>query len=58
MRLPNLGYTKSTLSVDEVKVPVWPATVTEQDLQRPNDKMVDLGFLKKPVDLTGVILTK
>ncbi|MCE4027558.1 MULTISPECIES: ABC transporter substrate-binding protein [unclassified Microbacterium] len=53
-----LAYTKSTLSVDQVKVPVWPATVTDEDLQRPDDKMVGLGFLKKPVDLTGVILTK
>ncbi len=53
-----LAYTKSTLTVDQVKVPVWPSAVTAEDLQRPDDKMVDLGFLKKPVDISGVIVTK
>ncbi|GAA4478033.1 ABC transporter substrate-binding protein [Microbacterium panaciterrae] len=53
-----LAYTKSTLTLDQVKVPVWPTTVAEEDLQRPDDKMVTLGFLTKPVDLTGVILSK
>ncbi|SFR68745.1 NitT/TauT family transport system substrate-binding protein [Microbacterium azadirachtae] len=53
-----LAYTKSKLTVAEVKVPVWPTAVAPEDLQRPDDKMVALGFLKKPVDLSGVILAK
>lgn len=50
-----LKYTGSKLTVDEVKVPVWPTAVKLEDLQRPNDKMVALGFLQKPVQLDGVI---
>lgn len=50
-----LKYTGSKLKVDEVKVPVWPTAVKLEDLQRPNDKMVALGFLQKPVQLDGVI---
>ncbi|MFK4731389.1 ABC transporter substrate-binding protein [Agromyces mediolanus] len=51
-----LDYTGSTLTLDEVKVPVWPAEVKPEDLERPNEKMVELGFLAKPVDLDGVIV--
>ncbi|PII83779.1 hypothetical protein BMH32_00510 [Leucobacter sp. OLJS4] len=50
-----LKYTGSKLTVDQVKVPVWPTEVKLEDLQRPNDKMVALGFLPKPVQLDGVI---
>lgn len=50
-----LAYTKSKLSVDQVKVPVWPTVVKPEDLQRPDDKMVQLGFLAQPVKLDGVI---
>ncbi|MDQ4214598.1 ABC transporter substrate-binding protein [Microbacterium sp. ASV81] len=53
-----LAYTKSTLTLDQVKVPFWPTVVAQEDLQRPDTKMVDLGFLPKPVDLTGVIVAK
>lgn len=52
-----LDYTKSTLTVDEVKVPVWPTVVNLEDLERPNEKMVKLGFLAEPVKLDGVILS-
>ncbi|UOQ61247.1 ABC transporter substrate-binding protein [Leucobacter rhizosphaerae] len=51
-----LDATESTLTVDEVKLPVWPAEVLPIDLERPNEKMVALGFLTAPVDLSGVIL--
>lgn len=53
-----LEYTGSKLTIDQVKVPVWPAEVRLEDLERPNQKMVKLGFLPKPVDLDGVILTE
>lgn len=52
-----LDYTGSTLTLDEVKVPVWPAEVKTEDLELPNEKMVELGFLQKPVELDGVIVT-
>lgn len=51
-----LDYTESKLKVDEVKLPVWPTEVTQENLELPNRKMVTLGFLQAPVDLTGVIL--
>ncbi|QBE49743.1 ABC transporter substrate-binding protein [Leucobacter triazinivorans] len=51
-----LDYTGSTLTVDQVKTPVWPLVVNPEDLERPNEKMVALGFLPQPVDLDGVIL--
>lgn len=51
-----LDATESTLTVDEVKLPVWPTEVLLADLERPNEKMVKLGFLAEPVDLTDVIL--
>jgi NitT/TauT family transport system substrate-binding protein len=41
-----------------VKVPVWPTVVNAEDLERPNEKMVSLGFLAQPVDLTGVIVSE
>lgn len=51
-----LDYTKSTLTLEDVKVPIWPTVVNFEDIDRPNQKMVKLGFLAKPVDLDGVIL--
>ena len=51
-----LDYTGSKLTLDQVKLPVWPAEVLLEDLDRPNQKMVKLGFLAAPVDLDGVIL--
>lgn len=51
-----LDYTESTLTVEDVKVPVWPTEVRTQDLEVPMNKMVKLGFLAQPVDLNGVIL--
>lgn len=50
-----LDYTESNLTVDDVKVPVWPTEVAQEDLERPNEKMVALGFLAEPVALDGVI---
>lgn len=52
-----LDYTESSLAIADVKVPVWPTEVKPQDLERPNEKMVNLGFLAQPVDLAGVIYT-
>jgi ABC-type nitrate/sulfonate/bicarbonate transport system substrate-binding protein len=52
-----LDYTGSSLTLEETKVPFWPAEVKPEDLERPNEKMVDLGFLAAPVDLDGVIVT-
>lgn len=51
-----LDYTESTLTVDDVKVPIWPTEVRTQDLEVPMNKMVKLGFLAQPVELDGVIL--
>ncbi|WP_090150215.1 ABC transporter substrate-binding protein [Leucobacter sp. L43] len=51
-----LDYTDSELSIDDVKTPIWPSEVLPEDLERPNEKMVQLGFLPTPVDLDGVIL--
>lgn len=50
-----LDYTGSTLTIDQVKTPIWPTEVKPEDLERPNEKMVALGFLPQPVDLDGVI---
>ncbi len=50
-----LDYTGSTLTIADVKVPVWPTVVRLEDLERPNEKMVALGFLAEPVNLDGVI---
>lgn len=50
-----LDYTGSTLTVADVKVPVWPTEVRPEDLERPSKKMVALGFLANPVNLDGVI---
>ena len=53
-----LDYTDSDLTVEDVKVPIWPTVVNPEDLERPNEKMVALGFLPKPVALDGVILSE
>ena len=53
-----LDYTDSKLSVEDVKVPIWPTVVLPEDLERPNEKMVRLGFLPKAVDLDGVIISE
>ena len=52
-----IDYTSSTLTVDEIKVPFWPTEVAPVDLERVNDKLVNLGFLPAPVDLEGVIVS-
>lgn len=51
-----IDYTKSSLTVDEATVPYWPTEVREADLQRANQKLAKLGFLKAPVNLSGVII--
>ncbi|HKT57276.1 MAG TPA: ABC transporter substrate-binding protein [Microbacterium sp.] len=51
-----LDYTKSTLKLNQVIQPYWPTGVTTQSLQHVDDQMVQLGYLQKPVPLTGVIL--
>lgn len=51
-----IDYTKSSLTVDKATVPYWPTEVREADIQRVDDKLVDLGFLTSPVSLDGVIL--
>ncbi|WP_349885691.1 ABC transporter substrate-binding protein [Microbacterium sp. WHRI 7836] len=51
-----IDATGSTLTVDDVKLPFWPAEVAPVDLERVNDKLVALGFLAAPVDLEGVVL--
>lgn len=50
-----IDATGSTLSVDDIKLPFWPAEVAPIDLERVNDKLVALGFLQAPVDLEGVV---
>lgn len=50
-----LDYTKSDLTVEEVKLPIWPTKVVQEDLERPNEKLVKLGFLTKPAPLEGVL---
>ena len=52
-----IDYTSSTLAVDQIKLPFWPAEVAQIDLERVNEKLVALGFLPEPVDLEGVIVS-
>ena len=52
-----LDATESPLEIADVKVPVWPAAVLSEDLERPNEKMAALGFLAAPLDLDGVIVS-
>lgn len=51
-----IDYTKSTITVADATVPYWPTEVREADIQRVNDKLVELGFLTSPVNLDGVIV--
>lgn len=51
-----LDYTGSELEVADVKRPVWPAEVRVEDVQRPVDRMVTLGFLAQPIDISDVIV--
>ncbi|UOR00496.1 ABC transporter substrate-binding protein [Leucobacter allii] len=51
-----LDATESELAIEDVKLPVWPSEVRAEDLERPNEKMVALGFLAEPVDLDGIIV--
>lgn len=51
-----IDYTESTLTVEDVKLPFWPAEVAPTDLDRVNEKLVKLGFLPGPVDLEGVLV--
>lgn len=50
-----IKLTKSTLTVDQVTEPYWPTEVREADIQRANEQLAKLGFLPKPVSLSGVI---
>lgn len=52
-----LDYTGSTLTVEDIKLPFWPAEVAPIDLERVNEKLVKLGFLPSEVDLEGVVVT-
>jgi sulfonate transport system substrate-binding protein len=51
-----IDYTQSSLTVDQATIPYWPTEVREEDVQRTNEKLVELGFLPAPVSLDGVIL--
>lgn len=51
-----IDYTESTVTVEDATVPYWPTEVSETDIQRVDDKLVDLDFLASPVSLDGVIL--
>lgn len=51
-----IDATGSTLSVDQVKLPFWPAEVAPIDLDRVNEKLAGLGFLPAAVDLEGVVV--
>lgn len=51
-----LDYTGSELGVEDVKRPVWPTEVRVEDIQRPVDRMVTLGFLTQPIDISDVIV--
>lgn len=53
-----LKNSKSSLSVDQVKVPYWPTTVTTDDIKRVDEKMVRLGYLSKPVDHDNLIVSQ
>lgn len=52
-----LDYTGSTLAVEDIKLPFWPAEVAPIDLDRVNEKLVKLGLLPSEVDLEGVVVT-
>lgn len=51
-----IDYTQSSLTVEEATIPYWPTEVREADVQRTNEKLVELGFLPAAVSLDGVIL--
>lgn len=51
-----LKYTKSDLTLDEVKKPYWPESIAEDDLSAINDKLVKLKVLDGPVDLKDVVI--
>lgn len=51
-----LDYTKSSLTVAEATRPYWPTEVRNEEIERVNEKLVDLGFLSAAVDLDGVIV--
>ena len=36
--------------------PIYPLYVTRTDVLRPAQKMLDLGFLKKPADISGILV--
>jgi len=44
------------VDLDTIVDAYWPLTVKEADIQNVNEKLVKLGFLKKPADLKGFIL--
>ncbi|MCI9889827.1 ABC transporter substrate-binding protein [Micrococcales bacterium 31B] len=48
--------TKVSIDVIQAGTPTfWPTTVELADLQRTDDKLVELGYLPKPVDLSGAL---
>lgn len=50
-----IDYTKSGLSLEEVTIPYWPESIGKRDLSIVDEKLVGLGILTDPVDLTSVI---
>ncbi|MEO7007374.1 MAG: ABC transporter substrate-binding protein [Terrimesophilobacter sp.] len=47
---------KLDIPASEVVVGYFPAAVRSADVKRANEKMAVLGFLSKPLDLTGVVI--
>ncbi|MFV0374722.1 ABC transporter substrate-binding protein [Microbacterium sp.] len=53
-----LDFNESNLTVADMNVPFWPTEVTQEDLDRPNESLVQLGYLDAPAPTDGVIWTK
>jgi len=53
----NPTYTEVDLATARKANPSYfPATIVANDLRNPASKMLELGFLKKPVDIAGLLL--
>ena len=50
-----LDFLESPLAVEDIAVPYWPLSVSVEELERLNKRLVELGAIENPADLTNVI---
>jgi NitT/TauT family transport system substrate-binding protein len=51
-----IDRTGMELTPDQLPTPYWPATIDLADIERMQQKLVDVGFLDEPLDLDAVVL--